>query len=245
MITLYGRMPVLEAVLDARAAVHQVLVAHGARGEAIDRILSAAADRGIRVERVEAAQVTHVSRNGRQDQGVVADIESPGLAALDTWLSTRHAALALMLLDGLTNPANVGMIIRTAVAAGLDGVVLPRHGSPDVGPLVVKASAGVALAAPILRAPTAVDAAATLLEGGVELIGLRAGDESPLWGIAIPDRVAFVLGNETEGVSPDVSLHVGSWCSIPLDARVASLNVAAAAAVVAFELGRRRASAGR
>jgi 23S rRNA (guanosine2251-2'-O)-methyltransferase len=127
------------------------------------------------------------------------------------------------------------MIIRTATAAGLDGVVLPRAGSPDVGPLVVKASAGVAFRASVYRAPTATDAVARLRRAGVEVIGLR-GDAAPsLFDAELPGRVAFVLGNETGGVS----VGVDRWLSIPLAAGVESLNVAVAAGLVAYEAVRR------
>ena len=110
VITLYGRMPVLEALLDHKAEVSKVVVAQRAQGEAIERILEAAAARGIAVERADAARVTRISRNGRHDQGVVADIASPGLHELGPWLDQQTGPLALVLLDGLTNPANVGMI---------------------------------------------------------------------------------------------------------------------------------------
>jgi 23S rRNA (guanosine2251-2'-O)-methyltransferase len=239
MITVYGRMPVLEAVLDPNAAVHHVLVARSARGDAIDEIVRAAHARNIRVEHTDAARVTRVSRNGRHDQGVVADIASPGLAQLEQWLPSRRGPLGLVLLDGLTNPANVGMIIRSSVAAGLDGIVLPHVGSPDVGPLVVKASAGVALSAPILRTQSAAEGAALLAEHRVELVGLRADAPAAIWDVSWPERVVFVFGNETAGISPTVAARISTWCAIPLRGGVASLNVAAAAAVVAFEAARR------
>jgi 23S rRNA (guanosine2251-2'-O)-methyltransferase len=233
-------MPVLEALLDERAVVAKVVVARTARGEAIDRILEAAAERGLRVERADAHRVTRISRNGRHDQGVVADVASPGLVELDDWLGSHPGPAHLLVLDGVTNPANVGMVIRTAVAAGLDGVVLPRAGCPDVGPLVVKASAGVALAATVLRAATAADAAHHLHGAGIDVVGLAAGAADSLWDVAVPPRAALVLGNETDGVSPAVAAAVDRWCSIPVAAGVDSLNVAATAAVVAFELARRR-----
>jgi len=236
-------MPVLEALLDERAQVAKVVVARTARGEAIDRILAAAAERAIRVERADAQRVTRISRNGRHDQGVVADVASPGLAELDGWLASRTGPLDLLVLDGVTNPANVGMVIRTAVAAGLDGVVLPRAGSPDVGPLVVKASAGVALAAPVLRTATAAEAVRLLHAAGLEVIGLAATAVTPIWTTAVPARAAFVLGNETDGVSAAVAATVDRWCAIPVQGGVESLNVAATAAVVAFEVARRRSGA--
>jgi len=230
-------MPVLEALLDSQAVIGKVVLARGAQGEVVERILSLAAGRAVQVERADARRVTQISRNGRHDQGVVADVLSPGLAELEEWLGGRRGRLSLLLLDGLTNPANVGMIIRTAVGAGLDGVVLPRLGSPDVGPLVVKASAGVALRAPVLRCATPADAATTLIAAGVTLIGLRASDGAALWDAEAPARAAYVLGNETTGVS----LPVDAWWSIPLAPGAESLNVASAAAVLAFDLARRAA----
>jgi 23S rRNA (guanosine2251-2'-O)-methyltransferase len=240
-ITLYGRMPVLEALLDRRAVVEKVVIARTAQGEAVDRILAAALDRGVRVERADGHRVTRLSRNGRHDQGVVADVASPGLVELDDWLTGRDGGLSVIVLDGVTNPANVGMILRTVVAAGLDGVVLPRTGSPDVGPLVVKASAGIALAATILRCSTSADAVRSLARAQVGLIGLAADADAPLWEAPIPRRSGFVLGNETVGISPAVSQLVDEWCAIPLAGGVDSLNVASTAAIVAFELARRRA----
>jgi 23S rRNA (guanosine2251-2'-O)-methyltransferase len=240
VITLYGRMPVLEALLDSRAVVSKVVIARRSQGDAIDRIVAAAGERGVAIEWADPARVTRISRNGRHDQGVVADVASPGLHELEPWLADRPGNLALLVLDGLTNPANVGMIIRTATAAGLDGVVLPRAGSPDVGPLVVKASAGVALSATVLRSDTATGAAATLTGAGVALVGLAATAGEDLWRVALPDRAAFMLGNETTGISPAVAASVDLWCAIPLAGDVDSLNVASAAAVLAFEVARRR-----
>ncbi len=233
-------MPVLEALLDRRAAVQRVVIARRAQGDAIGRIVDAAAERGLRVEWADAARVTRLSRNGRHDQGVVAHVTSPKMAELDDWLAANGGPAALMLLDGLTNPSNVGMIIRTAVAAGLDGVVLPRAGCPDIGPLLVKASAGVALSAPVLRAPDAATAARAMTGAGIELVGLAGGAAATLWDVPFAGRVALVLGNETTGISEAVAAAVERWCAIPLGAGVDSLNVAAAAAVAAFEVARRR-----
>jgi 23S rRNA (guanosine2251-2'-O)-methyltransferase len=241
VITLYGRMPVLEALLDPRAAVSRVVVAHRAEGGAIDRITAAAAARRVPVERADAARVTRLSGNGRHDQGVVADVASPGLQEVGTWLAAGPAGpAALLVLDGVTNPANVGLVIRSAVAAGLDGVVLPRAGVPAVGPLVVKASAGVALSATILQAATAADAVDAVAAAGFAAIGLTPGAGEDLWHARLPGRVALVLGGETSGISPEVASRLVACVRIPLAAGVDSLNVAVAGSLAAFELARRR-----
>jgi 23S rRNA (guanosine2251-2'-O)-methyltransferase len=150
----------------------------------------------------------------------------------------------VLLLDGITTPANVGMILRTATAAGIDGVVVPRRGVASVDPMVVKASAGVAFRAPILKVGTAGEAADLLSAAGFHLVGLAADGPSTLFEAQWPEHVCFVLGSETAGVGDEVADRVRSWVSIPMSGGVESLNVSAAAAVVCFELVRRGASPG-
>jgi 23S rRNA (guanosine2251-2'-O)-methyltransferase len=232
VVTVYGRMAVLEA-LEA-GGVELVLLARNARGDTVDAIVRLAGEQGVTLRKVAPEKVTRVSGNGRHDQGVVAEVAAPGLRPLDAWLgSTRPDAV--LVLDGVTNPQNVGMIIRTATAAGIDGVVLPEAGSPGVGPLVVKASAGVAFRATILSSPTARDAVAALREAGMTVVGLRA-DAPSLYDAELPERAAWVLGSEHDGVTVDVD----TWRSLPLANGVESLNVAVTAGVVAYELARAR-----
>ncbi|MGK0361084.1 MAG: 23S rRNA (guanosine2251-2'-O)-methyltransferase [Bradymonadia bacterium] len=239
-ITVYGRNPVLEALEDSSVKVDKVLLARGLRGPVIKAIARAAKTQKIQLTRVDTAQINRISRNSRQDQGVVADVIAPHMGALTDQLEAVGAKAAVLVLDGITTPGNVGMILRSATAAGLDGIVLPRHGSPEVGPLVIKASAGVAFRAPIWRAATAFEAVEALKAAGFVLVGLAGDAEATLFEAPFPDRVAFVLGNETTGMSPEVLAEIDLPLSIPMEAGVESLNVAAAATVLAFEVQRRR-----
>ena len=242
-ITVYGRKPVLEVLADPALEVDKVVLAANARDASADRILAAAAERGVPVRREPADHVTRISRNGRHDQGVVADVRATAMRTVDEWLDglrTDSSGRSVLVLDGLTNPANVGMILRTATAAGLDGVVLPRRGTADLGPLVIKASAGVAFRAPILRAPAVEHALEALQGAGFTLIALEASGAQSVFDAAFPERTALVLGSESEGLSQEASRWVHDRVAIPMAAGVESLNVAAAAAVVAFELSRRR-----
>jgi 23S rRNA (guanosine2251-2'-O)-methyltransferase len=234
-VTVYGRKPVLEALADDAVTVDKVLVADNAGGPQIAQLLREAARRDVEVLRVPQQRVTKVSRNGRQDQGVVADIVAPALRRLDADTAATLEG-SVLVLDGVTNPQNVGMILRTAVAAGLAGIVLPRHGVPDLTPLVVKASAGVALEAPVLRTTTAADGVALLRTAGFTTFGLVADAARNLWDPRpFPAKAAFVLGSETGGVRVDVDERLG----IPMAGRVDSLNVAVAAGILCFELVRR------
>jgi 23S rRNA (guanosine2251-2'-O)-methyltransferase len=246
-ITVYGRKPVLEALIDPALTVDKVIVAIQARGDTLQEILDAAAHRGVPVQRAPAHRVKVLAGNGRHDQGVLADVVAPKMRLLEEALTALGSPSAVLVLDAITNPANVGMILRTATAAGMDGVVVPRRGVPAIDPLVIKASAGVAFHAPILRISTAEQACATLRAAGFAVLGLSASapGAASLFSDPPPPRAAYVLGNETTGVSPAVAKYVTGWVSIPMAASVESINVASAAAVVCFDWARRRAEGTR
>jgi 23S rRNA (guanosine2251-2'-O)-methyltransferase len=236
-LTVFGRRPVLEALEDEGLTVAKVLVADNARSPEIDEIVRLAARRGIECRRSSPREVTRVSRNGRQDQGVVADVEAPAMGPLEGWLAAAPPAATAVVLDGITNPQNVGLILRTATAAGVDGIVVPTAGVADLGPLVVKASAGVAFRAPIVRARSASAAVDELRGAGFRVYGLDADADRSLYDHQpFADRSAFVLGGEHQGLTVAVDERV----AIPMAGDVESLNVAVAAGVVCFELLRRR-----
>ena len=239
-ITVYGRKPVLEALDDDTLRVDKVIMADNVRGEPVRTILAAARRRAVPVQRATAQRVKVLAGNGRHDQGVLADVVAPRMSPIEEFLDELGtAAASVLVLDRLTNPANVGMILRSATAAGLDGVLLPRRGLPSIDPLMVKASAGVAFRAPVLRSSTVEDGCAALADAGFAVFGLDAGGES-LIDADLPDRIALVLGNETDGLSESVRPLLHGVLAIPMHGGVESLGVASAGAVAAFELARRR-----
>ncbi|MEY7972730.1 TrmH family RNA methyltransferase [Saccharomonospora xinjiangensis] len=240
-LTVYGRKPVLEVLDDPALDIDKVIVADTARGPAVDDIRRAARARAVPVRSASAHRVKVLAGNGKQDQGVLADIVAPRMRPLSDALEGTPPS-PLIVLDGITTPANVGMILRSATAAGVAGVVVPRRGVAALDPLVVKASAGVAFRAPVLRCASAEEAAESLTEAGYTVYALGARPGAPattLFDVPLPSRVAFVLGGETHGVSEAVANLAAGWVSIPMPGDVESLNVSAAAAVVCFELVRR------
>lgn len=240
-VTIYGRKPVLEALTDYDLRVDKVVIAEGLSGATIDEIKEAAADRAVRVQRASPHRVKVLAGNGRHDQGVLADVVAPRMRPLsDALTEPATAPSKLLLLDGLTTPANVGMILRTATAAGIDGIVLPHRGVATVDPLVVKASAGIAFHAPMLRTRTAGEAAELLTESGYPLFALDANASRSVFDTEFGSRAVFVLGSETAGLSSEVRERIADTIAVPMRGGVESLNVATAAAVVCFEVLRRR-----
>ncbi len=246
-ITVYGRKPVREVLEEPGLAVRRVFVARNARGEGVDLIRRTASQRGVAVLDKSAAEVSRISRRPKQDQGVAADVEAPSMRALDEYVAElgepgeAMTPAALLALDNVTTPANVGMILRTATVLGLDGVVLPRRGCPEIGPLVIKASAGVAFRAPILRCAELSDALSECKLRGFAVYGLSDAGRATLSEVRPRTRAVFVLGNETEGIGEAAAPLVDEWVRIPMARRGDSLNVASAAAIVCFALAARPA----
>ncbi len=240
-ITVYGRKPVLEVLEQEELAVRRVFVVRRARGDVVDRIVDAARARGDEIIAKSAAEVSRISRRPKQDQGVAADVEAPAMRSLAAFLDALgdERDARVLALDNVTTPANVGMILRTATVLGLDGVILPRRGCPEIGPLVVKASAGVAFRAPILRCAELVDGLSDAKMRGFCVYGLADRGASELSSLSVRARSIFVLGNETEGIGETTRPLVDEWVRIAMAHEGDSLTVASAAAIVCFAIGAR------
>jgi len=238
-----GRKPLIEALHDTSLTFDKILISTTARGPEIDTIKGMAASRRINIELVSEMKVTAVARSSRHHQGVVADVVAPAMQHLDDFCEQRRRgkdwACAVLVLDHVHNPANVGMILRSATAAGLDGVVVPHKGTADIGPVAVKASAGIAFRAPILRTEDTLEAVAILEQNRFEMFGLDGGGES-LFNADLPERVAFIVGNESTGLTDNVRSACTRIVSLPLENEVESLNAAVAASLVAYEVQRRK-----
>ncbi len=238
-IPVYGRKPVLEALADPRLRLGRLRLAHRARGAAVDRIVAAARARGLEVERVDPEVVSRISRRPHQDQGVVLDVEAPGMDDLASALEAGLDADLLVLPDGVTTPANLGLLVRSAVAARA-AVVLPGRGVAGLGPRVVKASAGTVFRARILRSPDAQAAARVLAAHGVALVGLAAGASRTIYDAPLPRPLAWVVGGETDGISPGVAGLLDEVRAIPMAPGTESLNAAVAGSIALFEARRPR-----
>ena len=237
-LTLYGRKPALEALQDPALTIHCLHLAESNRPTGIiAQIIAEAERRGVAIRHHDRQALSRISKNGRQDQGVALDVVCPRFMSLEAFIDAARGPQTLLALDGLTNPQNVGMIIRSAVAAGIDGVLYPKRGIASLGPLVIKASAGNIFRAPLIRCESTVAAVTALKSKGYQIAILEASATASLFDFSATGDVVAVLGAESDGIGREVEALADTRLSIPMVNGVESLNVAVTAALVAFQLG--------
>ncbi|MCB1689333.1 MAG: RNA methyltransferase [Halioglobus sp.] len=237
VLTVYGRKPVLETLQNDALVCHAVHLAHSNRDAGIiSEIKQRAGQLGVPVKMHSREELSRISKNGRQDQGVAVDVLCPTFRDLGTYLaeSSAQQPRRLLALDGITNPQNLGMIIRSAAAGAIDGILLPRKGTATLGPLVIKASAGTLYRAPLLLCASLPEALRQCQEHGAQVCTLDAGATRSLFEHRGQDFCVYVLGNETEGVSSQVNKLADVRLSIPMRNGVESLNVAVTASLIAY-----------
>jgi 23S rRNA (guanosine2251-2'-O)-methyltransferase len=243
-LTVYGRKPVFELLQTPNLQVDKLMLATNAKGELIKEILDLCKAQDIVPLRATAEQVSRISKNPKQDQGVAVDVVVENMDEWGNFLTENaqnHSRLGVVAIDGVTTPANVGMIIRTCTALGLSGILLPRKGTSDINSLVIKASAGVIFRSRLLKCETLAPSLRLAKEAGYIIYALDAGAKSvDIFKLGeFAEKAIFVMGNETNGISPAVALLVDIWLRIPMYNGVESLNVATAAAILSAEWQRR------
>lgn len=237
MLTVYGRKAVLEVLQDAALSCHAVHLAESNIHKGIIADIQALAQsRDIPIQFHSRLELSRISKNGKQDQGVAADIICPSFDTLEEFLHSTAASISvrLLALDGISNPQNLGMIVRSAAAGNIDGIIWSSRGNAALGPLVIKASAGTLYRAPILTCEDLPSALKLCRAHKIAVCTLEASAPSSLFHYANKGSAVFVLGNETEGVSSSAREQADTALSIPMRNGVESLNVAVTASLIAF-----------
>jgi 23S rRNA (guanosine2251-2'-O)-methyltransferase len=212
----------------------------------LDEIEQLAGRRRVRVEYVSRRRIDSVARTDAP-QGVVAlarPIEETSLESLCE--PTRRGRIPfLLVLDGITDPHNMGALLRSAECAGVTGVVLPRHRSAHLSPTVAKVAAGAIEYLPMALV-AGVPAALQRLSGlGVWTVGMVGEAPQSLYDLPVGDQpVALVLGSEGSGLADLTRRRCDALASIPQHGSLSSLNVSTAGAIACFDVARRRAAGG-
>ena len=235
MITIYGRNAVLEALQDKNA---KALTLHMSKSNLdaneLNEMKKLANEQKCEIKMHDKGSLSRISKNAKQDQGVALDIESLNYQSALSYLDEMPMHAKIIALDGINNPQNLGMIIRSVAASKVDAIILPKKNSSKISPLVIKASAGTLFKAKILFCDTLQEMLPKYQSFGFETIMLSSHSEDSLFDLDRIPRSIYILGNESDGVSPEVEALCSKKVAIPMENGVESLNVAVTAALIAF-----------
>ena len=238
-----GRQAVRELLLAQRRKVHEVWISGELKDtDAVDDIVAIAAANRVPVNYVARKRLETTARTDAP-QGVLAMAAPLQEADLAHFLRRRGSQPPfLVAVDGVTDPGNLGAIVRSCDGAGVDVVVVPRHRAVHVTPTVAKASAGAVEHVPIAVVSGLPSALQRMRDAGIWVIGLDDAADRSLFEIdeLASDAVCMVLGAEGAGLSKLVRERCDMIVSIPMGGRLSSLNVSAAAALATYEVSRHR-----
>ena len=232
-----GRNAVQEA-LRAGRAIDKIYIARGETDRALGHIAGLARDRGITVSdcdrrKLDAMSVTHAH------QGVIAVCAVREYASIDDIFNVaaeRGEHPFVVVCDEISDPHNLGAIIRSAECAGAHGVIIPKHRSAGLTAVVGKTSAGAAEYMAVARVASIASALEELKARGLWVYGAAAEGSSPMWDTDFSGPIALVIGSEGEGLGRLVRERCDFLVSIPLRGKVSSLNASTAAAVLMYEV---------
>ena len=242
-----GRRPVVEALAAGRPA-SRLLVGHSARpGPELNEVLAAARRAAVRVETVDANRLRQLAGfDGHQ--GVLLEVGDRTFADLAELLAAATRAghdPLLLILEHLQDPTNFGTLLRSAEAAGVDGVIFPARGAAPLSAAAVKASAGASEHLRLARVGALGETAHELHERGIRLVAADQDAPVSAWDADLTGPIAIVVGSEGTGVSGPMRRRCDVLVRFPMAGRIASLNAATAGALLLFEVVRQRAAGAR
>jgi len=234
IITIYGRNAVLEALEDESITIHKLHLSDSNKSVAqLEKMVSIAQKRAIEIAYHEKKALSRISKNAKQDQGVALDIVLEEALSEEEFLE-KKSTFRVLALDGILNPQNLGMIIRSATAGNIDAILLPTKNSAQISPLVIKASVGTIFKMPIIKTKNLAKSLELFKAKKAEVYTLSSHAQNSYKDEVYGSKVVFVLGNESEGVSREVEVLSTSSIAIPMKRGVESLNVAVTASLLAF-----------
>jgi len=240
MPLIYGIHAVEEALAARGRGFEYVAVASGRGDNRLRKIVELCRASGIPVRAMPRDQLTRLAKTGGH-QGVIAVTAEKHYGDLDDLLRNKRGNFNfLIVLDGVEDPHNLGAIIRTAEAAGADGIVIPERRAAGVTPTVVKASAGASEYLPVAKVTNISRAVEEIKEHNIWTVGLDQRGSQSYDQVDYNMDCALMLGAEGHGLHEHVREKCDYVVSIPMMGKVASLNVSVAAAVVMYEAARQR-----
>jgi len=229
----------VEEALAAGRALDRIVIARGRHGERVEAVVQLARSKSVPVRFEERSQIDRLAGT-REHQGIAALAAAKPALELEDLLAAKTPQGLLVLLDGIEDPHNLGAIVRTALAAGANGVIIPERRAVGLTDTVERASAGALAHLPVARVKNLVRAMEEMKEAGYWLIGLDERAEKKYTEADFSGQVGIVLGSEGEGLHELTRKRCDFLVSIPTTGPVRALNVSVAAGVVLFEVVRQR-----
>ena len=236
-----GRNAVIEA-LRAGTPVDKIFLARGETDAALAHIAAAARDRGVVVVECDRRKLDFMSRT-HAHQGVIAQAAVREYASVDDILNAareKGEPPLVVVCDELSDPHNLGAVIRTAECAGAHGVIIPKRRSAGLTAVVAKTSAGAVSHVPVARVPNLTACLKELKDEGLWVFGADAAGDRTLYEADLKGPAAIVIGSEGDGMSRLVAQTCDVLVRIPMKGKLNSLNASAAAAILLYEAVRQR-----
>ena len=238
---LEGRNALQEALRSGRT-IDTVFIADGQTDRGLQRLAALAKEAGAVVVPVDRRKLDAMSFT-HAHQGIIAQAAARDYCSIDEILAeaeSRGEAPLLVLCDDLSDPHNLGAIMRSAECAGAHGIIIPKRRSVGLTATVAKASAGAVEYMKVARVANLNSAIAELKEKGVWVFGTAAEGSVPMYRADLRGPAAIVIGNEGDGISPLVRKNCDMLLSIPMRGKISSLNASAAASILLYEALRQR-----
>lgn len=239
MSVLHGINPVAEALRASPEKIERICIERGQKNPRIQELIELARRHQVRISFEEKSWLDRKAQ-GERHQGILCYTAEMATFAAEEILEQAKSPGLLVLLDGIEDPHNLGAILRSAEAAGADGVFLPQHRSANLSATVIKTSAGAASHVKLARIPNLAQLLELLKKRGFWVAGLAAEAHQPIWEIDFTMPTALVLGNEGSGLHKLVKQKCDFLVSLPIRGNVGSYNVSVAAGIALYEVLRQR-----
>ena len=234
---IFGRAPVLEALKNSHP-IDKIIIKSGPYAKSLIPVIDEAKKRNIVIQQADGARLDRMA-NGENHQGVIAMISAYSYGSVNDIISGKDNAFVII-CDKITDPHNLGAIIRTANCVGADGVIIPKRDSAGVNSVVMKTSAGAVEYTPVAKVTNLASTIDELKERGFWITAADMDGQS-MYDIDFKGKIAIVVGSEGKGISRLVREKCDFIAQIPMYGEINSLNASVAAAVLMYEAVRQRA----
>lgn len=243
---IYGRNAVIEA-MNSGASIEKIFIVFGAKGDVLKKIYASAKRQKISCVTHDKGKFTKLERSvcpkGAKSQGVIALVRPFETYSIGEFIAKAfemNKKPVVVILDGITDPQNLGAIARSAECSGASGIILTERHSAPITPVAIKTSAGALEHLPITRVSSLIQALDKLKEEGFWVIGTEMNADKFYTEENYDTPVALVIGSEGSGMKPGTVKHCDILVKIPLYGKINSLNASVSAGILLYEIARKR-----